>query len=528
MFARPSSTSSRSHPKNANVSTSSEKVLGLAPEGRQAPMYLRAESPRVPFTVSAPVKNLPVSAAISAEGLTDKEREKMDREKEFPPQKLGENGIQQGKPDSKRKDVVIHVFDENRNAKRDFYCKQYLLLREMKFFTYLADRAAATACQVDIDVHCDIEVFEWLMMFITRQRPSLEPRSVVSILISSNFLQMGALQDICLDYIHDHINDIIKVPIDLNCISKPLLQRLSELFSLVDLDEVIDPKDKLSSKLHMHKIQHIIEHANHPKHHEINEKERTPKTHFVSPPVPKTGDTDDTSSDSARQPTAAPIDPNLKTWLRKCKKCAKIYPKHEEAYLECEDGVVAIDFHGEVSSMHDPDFSFNFNMWVAELILDGLSWRDVLWRIWGLIHHANCIKCKKRFAFIDFACCRRHIDTAIFPNSGGIAEQSSDSKRGRYLCCGESVYRFNPFNASKGCSLSHHVLEPEFKKTIIHRTFETHFDLVVKPILDLGSEQAKPDTIQYINDVRCFRTFGEWNEGVTPIQVTGFEINLII
>ncbi|KAJ3118450.1 hypothetical protein HDU96_001617 [Phlyctochytrium bullatum] len=124
----------------------------------------------------------------------------------------------------RRKDIVIHVFDENRNAKRDFFCKRHLLLREMKYFsTYLTERNHGN--QVEIDVHCDIEVFDWLMCFITRQKPTLEPRIAVSILISSNFLQMNGLEKVCLQYIHDNINEIVKVPIDMSCINKTLLSK---------------------------------------------------------------------------------------------------------------------------------------------------------------------------------------------------------------------------------------------------------------------------------------------------------------
>ncbi|KAJ3208540.1 hypothetical protein HDU67_006686 [Dinochytrium kinnereticum] len=171
----------------------------------------------------------------------------------------------------RRKDIVIHVFDENRNAKRDFYCKRNLLLKEMKYFsTYLNERNNGT--QVEIDVHCDIEVFDWLMCFITKQKPLLEPRMAVSILISSNFLQMQGLESICLAYVHDNINEIVKVPIDMSCINKPLLSKLSKLFSITELSTIIDLKDKMirfspsfdaklirtSSKLYMFKLDELL------------------------------------------------------------------------------------------------------------------------------------------------------------------------------------------------------------------------------------------------------------------------------
>ena len=55
--------------------------------------------------------------------------------------------------------------------------------------------------------------------------------SVVSILISSDFLGMESLVAECLDYIRDRINEIVKMPIDLNCLSVKLLDRLATLVS---------------------------------------------------------------------------------------------------------------------------------------------------------------------------------------------------------------------------------------------------------------------------------------------------------
>ncbi|KAJ3131652.1 hypothetical protein HK101_004690, partial [Irineochytrium annulatum] len=157
----------------------------------------------------------------------------------------------------RRKDVVIHVFDENRNSKRDFLCKRHVLVREMKYFSnYLNGRNGSGTAQVEIDVHCDIEVFEWLMLFVTKQRPSLgalfapqhseaEPRTAISILISSNFLQMGALEDICLGFVKDNMNEIVKVPIDMSCINKVLFTKLVRLYTIEEMSSIVDAKDKL-------------------------------------------------------------------------------------------------------------------------------------------------------------------------------------------------------------------------------------------------------------------------------------------
>ena len=49
--------------------------------------------------------------------------------------------------------------------------------------------------QVDISVHCDVQIFDWLMRYVQRDKnlppgqcpnmPKLEPNNVISILISS-------------------------------------------------------------------------------------------------------------------------------------------------------------------------------------------------------------------------------------------------------------------------------------------------------------------------------------------------------
>ena len=65
---------------------------------------------------------------------------------------------------------TITFFAFSLAAKRDFFCQRALLLRQMTYFTaYLQTRASDPT--VEIDVHCDIEVFEWLMSYISRKRP---------------------------------------------------------------------------------------------------------------------------------------------------------------------------------------------------------------------------------------------------------------------------------------------------------------------------------------------------------------------
>ena len=100
--------------------------------------------------------------------------------------------------------MVIHVCDESKKKTQDFKCERGLLLQHMKYFEkYLADQKSLD--EIDISVHCDIQIFEWLMNYVHGQDPELEIKSAVSILISSDFLQMEPLVHKAIDFIADNL-----------------------------------------------------------------------------------------------------------------------------------------------------------------------------------------------------------------------------------------------------------------------------------------------------------------------------------
>ena len=107
---------------------------------------------------------------------------------------------------------------------------------------------------VDISVHCDVTIFEWLMKWIKHSdvigtsseegcdlvsngdsikrkglaangKPQLEPGNVVSILVSASFLKMEPLVEIGLKYVHANMNRILLATHNLNCLGEPLLTR---------------------------------------------------------------------------------------------------------------------------------------------------------------------------------------------------------------------------------------------------------------------------------------------------------------
>lgn len=67
---------------------------------------------------------------------------------------------------------MIHVCDENRKVNRDFKCDKNVLLTHMKYFekfrnTGGSSDAASPLEDLDISVHCDIHIFEWLMKYLS-------------------------------------------------------------------------------------------------------------------------------------------------------------------------------------------------------------------------------------------------------------------------------------------------------------------------------------------------------------------------
>ena len=121
-----------------------------------------------------------------------------------------------------------------------------------------ADRRGASAPEdVDISVHCDVHIFEWLVKYIEAPLapPRLDAASVVSILISSDFLEMERLVAQCLRFMAVRLPEIVRMPIDLGCISDRLLGRLADLLDAQSLAGLKDKRDKLLPKLYKRRLE---------------------------------------------------------------------------------------------------------------------------------------------------------------------------------------------------------------------------------------------------------------------------------
>ena len=54
--------------------------------------------------------------------------------------------------------------------------------------------------------------------------PNLDLKNVISILISSDFLQMQVLVNECISYVVSNLHDVVRLPIDMSCLNEGLMR----------------------------------------------------------------------------------------------------------------------------------------------------------------------------------------------------------------------------------------------------------------------------------------------------------------
>ena len=63
---------------------------------------------------------------------------------------------------------IFHVTCLNVVAKKDFTCPRDLIVEEMRYFADYLSTDVHVYDDVDISVHCDIGIFDWLMQYAKR------------------------------------------------------------------------------------------------------------------------------------------------------------------------------------------------------------------------------------------------------------------------------------------------------------------------------------------------------------------------
>ncbi|XP_074641668.1 SANT and BTB domain regulator of class switch recombination-like [Tubulanus polymorphus] len=356
--------------------------------------------------------------------------------------------------------MVIHVCDEAKNLKQDFHCPRDLLVREMQYFAEYLSTDAHRWEEVDISVHCDVLIFDWLMKYVKRNDAkatdpvSLEPNNVISILISSDFLKMDSLVEKCIEYCHKNLNAIVATPCNMNCINDSLVSRIANLFNHNELDEVRDRKDKFKSKLFAKKIERLFD-----------------------------GETMNHCS------------PENACTLYKCSMCQKLCTFNLQSKLNCVESRMTIDCHGNLIYTHLRDTKWNVNDHLLEWMKELKTWRDLYWRLWGTVNYLSCSCCGEVFPCAELGHCKFHPNDPIFPSTG----DKGPAIQGKYPCCGQKTLRFDPLKPNTGCQTRDHIVhidkdDPHYQvKNKVYEDLLLHREaitvLYVQPIIQSTNDK---------------------------------------
>ncbi|XP_070572412.1 SANT and BTB domain regulator of class switch recombination-like [Ptychodera flava] len=317
--------------------------------------------------------------------------------------------------------MVIHVCDEAKNLKQDFTCPRDLLVQEMKYFAEYLSVDAHRWEEVDISVHCDVQIFDWLMRYVKRHMsenkkegaPKLEPGNVISILISSDFLKMVTLVEECIKYCHDNMSAIVATPCNMNCINDKLITRIASLFNHTEADEIKDRKDKFKSKLFCKKIEDLFD------------------------------------------PQGTPDSKASAATLFRCSICKRLLTQDLNTKLKCLPNRMSTDREGNITYNHARDPSWDVNDFLIGLRNQVKNWREVYWRLWGSINYLKCSRCQQWFPCTELPHCQYHPEQAQFQNS---VDNLAIGAVGIYPCCKQRTLRFDPTQQNTGCMVRDHVV----------------------------------------------------------------------
>jgi len=289
------------------------------------------------------------------------------------------------------------------------------------------------------------------MGFITaklEERPKISIKNVTALLISSQFLQMEELVQLCLQYMKKHMSEVIQTPVSLSCLNSEILQALSKHFTNTEeIESLEDPKDKIVSTLFKFKLKNMIE-----------TQER----------------------------------------LFRCHKCGLLYTAAQHKFLDCNAADPFVSFNGQQLSRHVAEREWTLSRYLLGLRLNRFSWRTIYWKIWSLLQEPfKCMVCCRWFTVGEFAHCSYHSAKPTLKGGNSCV----------FSCCGLDISVFDTMNPqvtgtdsrSDGCKAMDHNVEPKDVKRWLklHSQIVSHRDLVLVPfkkqVLDYkNSKKGKP------------------------------------
>ncbi|KAL7699558.1 hypothetical protein N2W54_007744 [Lotmaria passim] len=147
--------------------------------------------------------------------------------------------------------VEIAVQDPETTQERVFTCSLAPLRSHMRYFEPIIAKQmnevkvaavaspSGTTPPFTLRAKCDHHTFQWLLDWMNGNAPAMSLHNVVSITLSSSFLQMRALAEESLLYLRTHLPEIVSSGIDLRALPVELVLRLSRIVRDSDLAAVL-------------------------------------------------------------------------------------------------------------------------------------------------------------------------------------------------------------------------------------------------------------------------------------------------
>lgn len=324
--------------------------------------------------------------------------------------------------------ITIHVCDESKRLKQDFTCPKDLLVKEMKYFNNnltlsgsanntnkTSSHAYSTASagtlakksldEIDISVHCDINIFDWLMRYVKRHyphlieknittptnknlnetqnkiiyasdgqtpvyvEPLLDSNNAVSILLSSDFLIMHELVDKCVLFIAKNLENILLVPCVLNNMNENLSNKIAACVAISRLHDLVDKKDKIKSRLFQRKIEFMfnVEKLKNIFNNSVILNE------FKATTTGSEDEQDQQVDDQVFINRLYEFENDAST-LFKCKICSRFMTKTQSLKLTCN--IFLVDKHGQYVYLHVPDDKYDLTAFLR--LLKGILFNILL------------------------------------------------------------------------------------------------------------------------------------------------------
>ena len=216
---------------------------------------------------------------------------------------------------------------------------------------------------------------------------------------------MRELTSHCIDFLRASINDVLRLPIELSCLSDALLARFAATFEPEDIDRLRDKKDKISSRLYTKKLEALL---------------------------------------------ASP-----ENTLHRCTFCTRLFTSAQREWEPCARAPRMLDFHGNAIAQHVPNRAWDLHRWVGTLRRGKGGAREAFWRLWGLTRFLTCSVCSVQFPLAELEHCTYHPSEPCFERG---------ENRGTYPCCGAPALRFDPQGGHRrGCCTRQHkpLLKPQ-------------------------------------------------------------------